>query len=249
VVGRGAAQVTIRLFVDEVRAGEVVIDGGELHYLARVRRGKVGQRVELVDGAGRRAEAIVEAVAADAARLRAGDVEVVPPARPRVRALLPWIKGERMEVCVEKLVEVGCDEIAMWQAAHAIVRVPAEKLEERLQKLRDAVRAAARQCGAANATVVAGGGPLDEVLRGLPEAGLRMVLAPDAAVRLDGNVAALRDAADVTIASGPEGGLAADEIVALLAAGFVAIGLGPRVLRAETAPVVAVAVIRATTGT
>lgn len=53
---------------------------------------------------------------------------------------------------------------------------------------------------------------------------------------------------DVTLVSGPEGGLAPAELDALAAAGFAHLGLGPRTLRAETAPVIAVALIRAATG-
>ena len=51
----------------------------------------------------------------------------------------------------------------------------------------------------------------------------------------------------LTLASGPEGGLSPAEVDALVAAGFTPIGLGPRVLRAETAPVIAAALVRATT--
>ena len=77
-------------------------------------------------------------------------------------------------------------------------------------------------------------------LASLP-AGARLVLDPAA------DRGALPAADDVTIISGPEGGLAPDELDALAAAGFTSLGLGPRVLRAETAPVVAVALIRAAT--
>ncbi len=64
--------------------------------------------------------------------------------------------------------------------------------------------------------------------------------AADAPLALDHSV-------DVTLASGPEGGLTAEELEQLAAASFVAVGLGPRVLRAETAPTIAVALIRAAT--
>ncbi|HUQ81773.1 MAG TPA: RsmE family RNA methyltransferase, partial [Gemmatimonadaceae bacterium] len=73
-------------------------------------------------------------------------------------------------------------------------------------------------------------------------AGLRLVLDPSSDAEL-----AVDDALDVTFASGPEGGLAPEELDALATAGFGALGLGPRILRAETAPVVAVALVRAAT--
>ena len=79
---------------------------------------------------------------------------------------------------------------------------------------------------------------LAAALASLP-AGARLVLDPAA------DRGTLPTADDITIISGPEGGLAPDELDALAAAGFASLGLGPRVLRAETAPLVAVALIRA----
>jgi 16S rRNA (uracil1498-N3)-methyltransferase len=72
--------------------------------------------------------------------------------------------------------------------------------------------------------------------------GARIVLDPSS----DGELA-IGAAADVTVISGPEGGLAPGELDELARAGFTAVGLGPRILRAETAPVIAVALIRAQT--
>ncbi|MDQ3368573.1 MAG: RsmE family RNA methyltransferase, partial [Myxococcota bacterium] len=73
----------------------------------------------------------------------------------------------------------------------------------------------------------------------LPAGGARFVLDPAADAALVAGAAT-----DVTIASGPEGGLTPGELAVLERAGFTGIGLGPRILRAETAPVIAVAVIR-----
>jgi 16S rRNA (uracil1498-N3)-methyltransferase len=92
--------------------------------------------------------------------------------------------------------------------------------------------------------VVGAAASLATALAALP-AGARYVLDPSSAARL----ALGDDIADVTLASGPEGGLDPSELDALLAAGFASLGLGPRTLRAETAPMVAVALVRAATQT
>jgi 16S rRNA (uracil1498-N3)-methyltransferase len=111
----------------------------------------------------------------------------------------------------------------------------------RLAKYQAALQAAARQCGRAQVPSVSYAEDLAAALAALP-AGARFVLDPAS----DGALA-VGDAADVTIASGPEGGLAPDELEQFARADFVAISLGPRILRAETAPMIAVALIRAAT--
>src|SRR5262249_41566511 len=160
-------------------------------------------------------------------------------APPRVRTLVPLIKGDRMDSCIEKLVEVGVDAIVVWPAARSVARFDHARRESRLAKYRAIAQAAARQSGRAQVPDVGAADSLAAAIAALPD-GLRLVLDPASDAALDA-----AGAADVTIVSGPEGGLAPEEHERL--AGFVAIGLGPRVLRAETAPMVAVALIRAAT--
>jgi 16S rRNA (uracil1498-N3)-methyltransferase len=157
---------------------------------------------------------------------------------------VPPIKGDRMDACLEKLVEVGADEIVVWPAARAVVRWDGPRREARRARYEAALQAAARQCGRAQVPALAFAGDLGEAIaRG--GAGLGVALDPAS----DGELAGLPlgEAAEVTVASGPEGGFAPGELEQLARAGFASVGLGPRVLRAETAPVIAVALIRAAT--
>jgi 16S rRNA (uracil1498-N3)-methyltransferase len=246
----------MRIFVDPaaLRAGELVVRGDEHHYLARVRRARPGDRIELLDGAGRRAAATIARIAETETTLAAGPPEQIVARPPFVRALVPLIKGDRMDTCLEKLVEVGVDAIVVWPAARSVVRLAGlatrarrdeSRREGRGAKYQALARAAARQSGRADVPRVEMADNLAAALAGLPPpgAGARLLLDPasDAAVDPGG-------APDVAVVSGPEGGLAPDELEQLTgAAGFTAVGLGPRVLRAETAPVIAVALIRAAT--
>ena len=136
-----------RIFVTALAAGEVTITGDEHHYLHRVRRARVGDAVELVDGAGMRAAAVIERITGDHTVVRAEAPSQVTAAPPHVRVLLPLIKGDRMDTCLEKLVEVGADEIVLWPAARAVVRLEPDRREARLAKYRAALQAGARQCG------------------------------------------------------------------------------------------------------
>ena len=231
----------MRIFVDPARlaAGRLVVSGDEHHYLARVRRARTGDRVELVDGAGRRAVGVIERIADAETELTVESPEAMIAAPPHVRALIPLIKGDRMDLCLEKLVEVGCDEIVVWPAARAVVKLDDDRRDARIVKYQSAVQAAARQCGRAQIPIVRWGASLAAAIAGLP-AGLRLVLDPTSDTPLDA-----AGASDVTIVSGPEGGLAPVELDVLAA--FTPVGLGPRILRAETAPVIATAIVRAQT--
>ena len=225
----------MRIFVSKLAAGELIVSGEEHHYIARVRRARVGDEVELCDGTGNRARARIVAIGAET-KLEVGDVEAVPDLPPRVRVLVPLIKGDRMDTCIEKLVEVGADEIVVWPAARAVVKLDAAKRATRVEHYQAIARAAARQSGRATTPVVSAA---DTLATAIANVRVGVVLDPSA------ERGAFPAGDDVTIISGPEGGFAAVELEAL--AGFTSIGLGPRVLRAETAPVIAVALVRAAT--
>jgi 16S rRNA (uracil1498-N3)-methyltransferase len=231
----------VRIFIDPdaLAPGELAVRGDEHHYVAHVRRARPGDAVELVDGAGHRAPATIVRISEDETILHAGPLELIAAALPFVRALVPLIKGDRMEVCIEKLVEVGVDAIVIWRAARSVTRLDDARLGSRLTRYQAIAQAAARQSGRAQVPRITSADDLTSALAGLPD-GERLVLDPTSDAELD-----IAAATDITIISGPEGGLAPDELDRL--AGFTPAGLGPRILRAETAPMIAVALIRAAT--
>ena len=230
----------VRIFVSPLAVGELVVRGDEHHYVARVRRARTGDPVELVDGTGQRADAVILRITDTETALRVERVETIADVSPRIRVLVPPIKGDRMDTCVEKLVEVGVDEIVVWPATRAVVKLDGARRASRVEHYAALAQAAARQSGRASVPRVSAADSLAAAIAALPP-GARVVLDP-AAERGDWPAAD-----DVTLISGPEGGLAPDELDALAAAQFASLGLGPRVLRAETAPVIAVALARAAT--
>jgi 16S rRNA (uracil1498-N3)-methyltransferase len=231
----------IRIFVDIVATGELAIAGDEHHYVSHVRRARVGDTIELVDTAGRRASAVIAKLTADVTFVTLGEVEVANPVTPRIQALVPLIKGDRMDTCLEKLVEVGVDQVVVWPAERSIVRLDGDKLEGRLAHYTAVLAAAARQSGALPPTIAHAAS-----LRGAVAG-----LSPGARLVLDGHAERASAPSDplISVVSGPEGGLSPAELEFLASEGFTGFGLGPRVLRAETAPVIAVAILRAATGT
>lgn len=225
----------MRIVVPELRAGELAITGDEHHYLGRVRRVRVGNEIELVDGVGHRARAKIVAMTEGETRVEVGAVETVVEPRPHVRVMLPLIKGDRMAYALEKLVEVGANEVIVWQAERSVVRLDPSKRDARVAHYAAVIEAAAKQSGRATLPTIAFA-ELRPALRALPE-GERYVLDP-------GGERGEPAGDDITLVSGPEGGLSWIESDQLSAAGFRGMSLGPTTLRAETAPVIAVALIR-----
>jgi 16S rRNA (uracil1498-N3)-methyltransferase len=239
VVGdRAASEAVIRVRIANLRAGDVILDGDEHHYLARVRRAAVGDDIVAFDGAGRQAWGRIVAMSADRATLALGDVVDVPPAPPFVTAIVPLIKGDRLDLCVEKLVEVGVDRVLLYRAERAVVKLDDERAATRIARLTAVAEAAARQAGRASAPPIAGVASLAENLATVADHECKYVAVP-------GGDSAILGGKRIAIVTGPEGGFTPAELDATTAAGFAPIGLGPYILRAETAPVIAVALVKA----
>jgi 16S rRNA (uracil1498-N3)-methyltransferase len=232
----------IRIFVDTLVPGELTVAGDEHHYASRVRRARAGDSIELIAPDGRRAVAAIARISADATIVAIDEISHPAPPMPYVQALLPLIKGDRMDTALEKLVEVGIDHVVVWPAERSVVKLDHDKLEARLDHYGKVLAAAARQSGAPEPTI-AYAGSLRAVVLGLGESA-RLVLDG----RAD-RIAVPTAEAKIALVSGPEGGLSPAELDFLAAERFVPFGLGPRVLRAETAPAIATAIIRAATGT
>ena len=146
--------------------------------------------------------------------------------------------GERMDYTLQKAVELGVTAIQPIQAERSVVKLAGERREKRMQHWRNVVTAACEQCGRNKVPEVKAVAGLMDWLGVQGSEGQRILLAPDAEMRL-------RELAQpvgvVTLAVGPEGGFSDNEHTALMQYGFTPVKLGPRVLRTETAALAALA--------
>ena len=229
----------------ELVPGERTVRGDDYHYLFHVRRMRPGERVMLFDGEGCEAEAEVKAVGSRTAALEVGARVAVAPARaaPRITVILSLIKGERMDSCLTKLVELGVGRIVPLQAERSVVRLEGERAEKRRERFRSQVRAAVQQCRAMQVPVVDPICGLAQALARTAQVGLKLVFWEGAKAVPLRSALPERPPEEVAMLVGPEGGLSADEVEAATAAGFTAVGLGPRILRAETAAVAGAAIL------
>ena len=168
----------------------------------------------------------------------------------RVTLALGMPANERMDGLVEKATELGAACIQPLVCERSVLRLAGDRAERKAEHWRAVAAAACEQSGRNRLPSIAVPTPLHEWLRALPpvdgETRLLSSLATPATPLV--RYADLASRPRVTLLSGPEGGLTEAEQALALAAGFVAVSLGARVLRADTAPLAALAFIAALEG-
>ncbi len=219
---------------------EVALPAAEAHHARRVLRLRAGARVELADGAGRVARAVLAASDRDAVVARIETVDEAPRSGPALAVAFAPPKGKRQAATVEALVELGVDTLIPLLTERGVAG------GGDLDKWRARAVEAAKQCRRAWLPTVEDPATV-EALAGRVAAGTRAFLAaPDPSARTAGD--ALADVApteQVLWLIGPEGGFTDAEDAQLRAAGAVPVRLGPHILRIGTAAALAAGLTRA----
>ncbi len=233
--------MALRLYVDDPLAAgaEFALPPGATRH-AQVRRVQPGGALTLFDGRGADWPATVLRVARDAVTVRVGEPAAVDRELPvAVTLAFGMPANERMDALVEKAVELGAARLQPLQCARSVLRLDGDRARRRRDHWQAVAVAACEQCGRAVVPTVEPVRELAAWLQAGAPAGRRVVLTPGPGV--SPLTVAAADATPLCVLSGPEGGLSPDEQRAASAAGFVAAGLGPRVLRADTAPLAVLA--------
>lgn len=237
-IGRqGSPSVCVFVPPAELQPGDLRLTGEEHKYLTRVRRRKVGDMVTVYDGEGRQSLGRITKIDSEGS-----DLTLFPPeaaAEPALHLTVApaIIKGDRMELAITKLVELGVRQIRPMITERTIVRPTAKRADKRLERYASLCRAAARQSRNPLPTSVAPICTFSEILSidadlkiipttEEPRVPIKNVLAAANLPVVVGRVLAL---------IGPEGGFSPAEQSAASDAGFVSVSLGGSILRAETA--------------
>jgi 16S rRNA (uracil1498-N3)-methyltransferase len=222
--------------------GRVLLDGPEGRHAATVTRLGAGEEVGLVDGRGRRGQGAVATVTGK------DHLEVDVTAVTDEPAPAPWLvvvqalpKGDRGEVAVETLTEVGVDEIVPWAAARCVTRWRDARGEKALARWRTTAQAAAKQSRRARFPLVAELAGTRDVADRVRRASLGVLLHEEAEQPLA--TVEPPAAGEVVVVVGPEGGISPEEVAVLTGAGATAYRLGPTVLRTSTAGTAAAAAL------
>jgi 16S rRNA (uracil1498-N3)-methyltransferase len=230
----------IHVAADLIVGGDVVLPEGPARHVARVLRLGEGAPLRLFDGAGQEAHAVLVEASRKRVVARIEFVEAGGGESPLAVHLGQAIsKGDRMDYAIQKAVELGVAAITPLVTEHGEVRLKGEREAKKLAHWQAVAASACEQCGRAVVPPVHPPVALADWLAGRDEA-LRLVLHPGTRGALERSASP----ADAALLIGPEGGLTDDEVEAALAAGFASLCLGPRILRTETAPVVALSLLQ-----
>ncbi|MGZ0783386.1 16S rRNA (uracil(1498)-N(3))-methyltransferase [Pseudomonas saponiphila] len=227
-----------RFFIDApLSLGEHELPEAQAHYIGRVLRMAEGDALQVFDGSGTEFHGTLVEVGKKRVRVQLYEGFAGQEESPlRIHLGQGLSRGERMDWAIQKATELGVSEITPIFSERCEVRLKDERADKRLLHWRQVAISACEQCGRSQVPVIHPPVLLADWIK-QTEADLKLVLHP-VAQPLESH------AKPQTLAFliGPEGGLSDAEVQQAHGAGFLPARLGPRVLRTETAPVVALAV-------
>lgn len=237
----------VRFFIeqDQRQGLEITIRGSDAHHITKVLRLGPGELVECVDPEGFlhlvRLEVVGREVKGRVEETRKGSQE-----SPLHLVLFQGLaKGEKMDLVVQKAVELGAAEIVPFTSRYTVVQLEPKQAENRLRRWERIAREAAKQCGRIRLPQVAPVHTFAQVVERVRQNASRghLVLAAYEAEREQGLAQIEAEPKAVSAIVGPEGGFSPEEIAALQDAGAVVCTLGPRMLRTETAGLVLLSIL------
>jgi 16S rRNA (uracil1498-N3)-methyltransferase len=230
-------------FPDDIPAhGRCMLPAAQAHHVARVLRLQVGEALTLFDGRGNEYPAVIAEIAKSRVVIQVGDGKPVDREPPIAVTLAQAISSaERMDYTVQKAVELGVKEIQPLQSARSVVRLDQARAQRRREHWQSIAIAACEQCGRNRIPRVLPVKRFSEWLGELLNERARVMLSPVASVSIK---SLPMPRSGITILAGPEGGLTPEEGDDARRSGFVAVRLGPRILRTETAAVAALAAMQ-----
>ena len=234
-----------RYFTKDIQENRACITGNDARHLAQVLRAEAGQPLILCDGQGTDYKAVITHVAAD--RIEA---EVFSRAKSSVEpsvwaeVALGYARGERLEWAIQKSVELGASVIRPFFSARCVVKP--KKEEEKNRRYTRIAEEAAKQCGRGILPVVAMPVLFEELIKTVTEqCGQSLFFYESGGASLR---SVLKEKNKVALITGPEGGFSPEEAALAVQYGCHSVGLGPRILRSETAPAAALAALMTLTG-
>ncbi|HUE90894.1 16S rRNA (uracil(1498)-N(3))-methyltransferase [Pseudomonas sp.] len=227
-----------RFFIDApLSVGQHELPEAQAHYIGRVLRHAAGDAVQLFDGSGQEYLGELIEVGKKSVRVELRESLLGMAESPLSIHLGQGLsRGERMDWAIQKATELGASQISPIVSARCEVRLKDERADKRMAHWRQIAISACEQCGRSSLPRINPPITLEQWLEQV-EADLKLVLHPVAEPW-----ASHPQPASLAMLIGPEGGLSEDEVQQAMARGFHAARLGPRVLRTETAPVVALSV-------
>jgi len=214
-------------------------------HAVRVLRMPPGAPMVLFDGRGGQYLAHIERIERDRVYAELAGWQDVECESPLSITLVQALQaGDKMDFTIQKAVELGVRDIVPVESRRSVLRLAGERAAKRVAHWQGVVASACEQCGRNQVPLVAPVEKLENWLARPASGVLRLMLDPEA----EESFASIRPEGPVQLLIGAEGGLDPQEMIAARQAGFLAVRMGPRVLRTETAGLAALAVMQAMWG-
>lgn len=223
----------------DLKRGEIC--GAEAHHIAKVHRHQVGDTIE-VTGEGRVFRAVINTI--DVERIELDLLDELSSAEPSVHVTLyqGLVKGDKLEVIVQKATELGVMRVTPVVCERSVVQWDSKKGQEKTARLQRIALEASKQCGRSQVPVISEPQPLSIALM-QDKSDLRLMAYEGGGEALKTVLGDQLPERAIACLIGPEGGFSTAEVKAARLAGFKVIGLGPRMLRAETAPLALLSIL------
>ncbi len=232
-----------RIFIKDLLAEEMTIAGTDAHHIMHVLRAKLGQKLIVVDAAQQIAETEICAFGTDHLTVKClRRIEAATEAPIEVTLLQCLPKGDKMDFIVQKAVELGVSQIVPVVSANCVVKYDAAKRLARQKKWQKIAEEAAKQCGRTIQPAVLAVTNLKEVLENL-EGSASFMCYEGAADEPLQDFLAKKQAKCFAVLIGPEGGFTPAEVALCQQHGVQTVTMGPRILRTETASLVALSIV------
>ena len=236
-----------RFFVnsDAIGEREVILTGGDAFHIARSLRMAVGDEITVSDGEGGEYFCRLSRIRDDeciAEILTRGSSSSESPVK--ISLYMAYPKSDKLELVIQKAVELGAYEIIPFESSRCIKRPKADKVEKQTARLERIAEEAAKQCGRGILPRVGEPISFSEMLRRAGEAECPIFCYEGEGARsVKAVLAENADKKSFSVIVGSEGGFSPEEAEAAIAAGLHSVNLGPRILRCETAPMYALSAI------
>ena len=239
-----------RFFVPtrDIEEGQARLQGNEFRHLQRVLRLREGDRVTLFDDAGHEHAGVIHSLSPRVAAVRITATSTPERESPIAITLYQGMpKGRKMDLVVEKATELGVRAVMPFTSAFCAAAAPvAAGKRERWQRI---ALAATKQCGRTAVPTIGATLTFTDVISEGARHDLRLLFFEGTGIAPLASMSEMEDApTTAAIVIGPEGGFSRDEVEMAERAGFRVVGLGPRILRTETAALVALAIVQARWG-
>lgn len=230
-----------RIFIDLPLSEQQIVElpRETSHYLSRVLRLPLEAKLRVFNGLGGEYQAHICALTKNNASIKIDSFDATDNNSPLLIHLgISLSKGDRMDFVIQKATELGVTEISLLNTERTEVKLKGERLNKRVEHWRKISISACEQCGSNRVPVVHAPVSLSQWLKNRDES-VKLIMQPGTAQPLQQN-----NPVKVALLIGPEGGFSEQEVKAANTAAFDSISLGPRILRTETAPLVAISILQ-----